>query len=77
MASSADSATVYAAGIHVPLQRYVVDPDRVAVRVGDRVHGGGELTRAQWRTYLSDAPYRKVCAGWGACSTEFSDQRGY
>ncbi|MCF1598728.1 nSTAND1 domain-containing NTPase [Streptomyces muensis] len=63
VAFSADSGTVYAAGIHVPLQRYVVDPDRVAARVCDRVGDGGQLTRAQWRTYVPDAPYRKVCAG--------------
>ncbi|KUN99686.1 hypothetical protein [Streptomyces caeruleatus] len=63
VAFSADSGTVYAAGIHVPLQRYVVDPGRVAERVCDRLDGGGRLTRAQWRTYVPDAPYRKVCAG--------------
>lgn len=62
VAFSADSDTVYASGIHVPLQRYVVDPDRAAARVCDLVHGGGELTRAQWRTYVPDAPYRRVCA---------------
>ena len=63
VAFGADSGTVYVAGIHVPLQRYVVDPGRVAERVCDRVDGGGRLTRAQWRTYVPDAPYRKVCAG--------------
>ncbi|MFD2685364.1 hypothetical protein ACFS5L_11040 [Streptomyces phyllanthi] len=41
------------------LQRYVVDPERVAERVCARV--SGTLTRAQWRTHAPDAPYRKVC----------------
>ncbi|MFF7161376.1 hypothetical protein ACFZBP_08290 [Streptomyces sp. NPDC008086] len=62
VAFSPDSGTVYAAGIHVPLQRYVVEPGRVAGRVCARVGGGGQLTRAQWRTYVPDAPYRRVCA---------------
>ncbi|MET9966992.1 hypothetical protein ABZZ80_14015 [Streptomyces sp. NPDC006356] len=59
VAFSADSSTVYAAGLHVPLQRYVVDPERVAEQVCDRV--GGQLTRAQWRAYVPDAGYRRVC----------------
>ncbi|KMS68930.1 WD domain, G-beta repeat protein [Streptomyces viridochromogenes] len=59
VAFSADSSTVYATGLHVPLQRYVVDPERVVERVCARV--GGQLTPAQWRTYVPDAPYRKVC----------------
>ncbi|MFJ8537120.1 hypothetical protein [Streptomyces sp. NPDC093591] len=59
---SEDSGTVYAAGAHVPLQRYVVDPERVAERVCARV-SGRQLTRAQWRTYAPDAPYREVCGG--------------
>ncbi|MDO0913216.1 hypothetical protein QQM39_20880 [Streptomyces sp. DT2A-34] len=25
--------------------------------------GGADLTRDQWRTYVPDAPYRKVCGG--------------
>ncbi|MFE7275577.1 hypothetical protein [Streptomyces sp. NPDC057623] len=61
VAFSEDSGTVYAAGTHVPLQRYVIDPDRVVERVCARA-GGGQLTRAQWETYVPDAPYRKVCA---------------
>ncbi|MFD3622474.1 hypothetical protein ACFWWT_46510 [Streptomyces sp. NPDC058676] len=60
VAFSEDSGTVYAAGTHVPLQRYVVGPERVAERVCARV-GGQQLTRAQWRTYVPDAAYRKVC----------------
>ncbi|KUM80012.1 hypothetical protein [Streptomyces curacoi] len=59
VAFSEDSGTVYAAGTHVPLQRYVVDPERVVERVCARV--GGTLTRGQWRTYAGDVPYRQVC----------------
>ncbi|MET9832138.1 hypothetical protein ABZ078_23200 [Streptomyces sp. NPDC006385] len=59
VAFSEDSGTLYAAGTHVPLQAYVVDSDRVAERVCARV--GGTLTRARWRTYLGDVPYRTVC----------------
>ncbi|MDX2939332.1 hypothetical protein [Streptomyces ipomoeae] len=59
VAFSEDSGTVYAAGRHVPLKRYVIDPERVVERVCARV--GGTLTRAQWRTYAPDVPYRKVC----------------
>ncbi|MET7738129.1 hypothetical protein ABZT02_43620 [Streptomyces sp. NPDC005402] len=65
VAFSADSGTVYAAGNHVPLQRYLVDPERVAERVCARMRGG-RLTRAQWRTYVPDAPYRDLCGDRGA-----------
>ena len=61
MAFSEDGGTVYAAGKHVPLQRYVIEAERVAERVCSRTRG--TLTREQWRTYASDVPYRRVCAG--------------
>ncbi|MFG2373146.1 hypothetical protein ACGFY9_16905 [Streptomyces sp. NPDC048504] len=60
LAFSADGTTVYASGDHVPLQRYVVDPARALARVCARAGGVG-LTPAQWRTYVPDAPYRRVC----------------
>jgi WD40 repeat protein len=60
LAFSADSTTLYAAGAHVPLQRYTVDPARAVTQVCART-GDGDLTKAQWRTYVPDAPYRKVC----------------
>ncbi|GLP67176.1 hypothetical protein TUSST3_37980 [Streptomyces sp. TUS-ST3] len=55
-----DSATVYAGSAHVPLQRYIIDPARAVASVCARA-GARELTRAQWRTYVRDVPYRKVC----------------
>jgi WD40 repeat protein/transcriptional regulator with XRE-family HTH domain len=62
LAFSSDSGTLYAAGDHVPLQRYAVDTSRAGGRVCARAGGTG-LTRAQWRTYVPDAPYRRVCGG--------------
>ncbi|MFK0282199.1 hypothetical protein ACIQVL_17255 [Streptomyces sp. NPDC090499] len=60
LAFSSDGTTVYASSAHVPLQRYVVDPARAQALVCARAGGVG-LTRAQWRTYVPDAPYRRVC----------------
>lgn len=60
LAFSPDSTTPYAGGAYVPLQRYVVDPDRAVSLVCSRA-GNTELTRAQWRTYVPDQPYRRVC----------------
>ncbi|SPF04837.1 nSTAND1 domain-containing NTPase [Streptomyces sp. MA5143a] len=60
LAFSPDSTLLYAGGKHVPLQRYVVDPDRAVSLVCAR-SGNRELTRAQWRTYVPDRPYRRVC----------------
>jgi WD40 repeat protein len=60
LAFSPDSTLLYAGGKRVPLQRYVVDPDRAVSLVCARA-GNAELTRAQWRTYVPDRPYRRVC----------------
>lgn len=60
LAFSPDGTTVYAGSVHVPLQRYAVDPARALARVCART-GNAELTRAQWRTYVPDAPYRRIC----------------
>ncbi|MEV5435136.1 helix-turn-helix domain-containing protein [Streptomyces sp. NPDC052682] len=60
LAFSPDSTLLYAGGEHVPLQRYVVDPDRAVSLVCARA-GNRELTRAQWRTYIPERPYRRVC----------------
>ncbi|WP_405870928.1 helix-turn-helix domain-containing protein [Streptomyces sp. NBC_00005] len=57
---SSDGTTLYAGSAHVPLQRYDVDPGRAVETVCARAGGVG-LTRAQWRTYVPEAPYRKVC----------------
>uniref|UniRef100_UPI0037DDA53F WD40 repeat domain-containing protein n=1 Tax=Streptomyces sp. WELS2 TaxID=2749435 RepID=UPI0037DDA53F len=51
--------SLYVAGEHVPSQRVVLDPDRVAGTVCHRAGGG--LSRAQWRMYVADVPYRRVC----------------
>ncbi|MFM9610662.1 nSTAND1 domain-containing NTPase [Streptomyces niveiscabiei] len=60
VAFGADGTTLYASSAHAPLQRYDVDPERAARRVCERAGGVG-LTRAQWRTYIPDAPYRRIC----------------
>ncbi len=60
LAFSPDGTTVYAGSAHVPLQRYVVDPGRARAEICART-GNAELTRAQWRTYVPDAPYRRIC----------------
>jgi WD40 repeat protein len=57
---SPDGTTVYAAGAHVPLQRYIIEPGRAVDDVCSRAGGAG-LTRAQWRTYVGDVPYQRVC----------------
>ncbi|MFD4878914.1 hypothetical protein ACFWOB_36880 [Streptomyces sp. NPDC058420] len=60
LAFSADNRTLYASSAHVPIQRYTVDAARAATRVCGRI-GGGILTRAQWKTYIPDVSYRRVC----------------
>ncbi|MFJ4567697.1 hypothetical protein ACIP4U_29195 [Streptomyces caelestis] len=59
LAFSADSGTLYAGSAHVPLQRYAVDTPRAEAKVCARAGGG--LTRAQWRAYVPDVPFREVC----------------
>ncbi|MFE7927356.1 hypothetical protein ACFU6S_01230 [Streptomyces sp. NPDC057456] len=51
--------TLYAGGPDVLLQNHPVAGDDVARILCERAGGG--LTEAQWRTYVPDAPYRKVC----------------
>ncbi|WP_128435021.1 helix-turn-helix domain-containing protein [Streptomyces cyaneus] len=59
LAFTHDGATLYAGGPNVLLQRHPVAPDDVVRILCGRAGGG--LTEAQWRTYVSDAPYRQVC----------------
>ncbi|AIS02510.1 PD40 domain-containing protein [Streptomyces glaucescens] len=59
LAFSPNGSTLFAAGRHVPLQRYTVDPDRLAEAACHRA--GGPLSRQQWRAYLTDVPYRRLC----------------
>ncbi|WP_435281276.1 nSTAND1 domain-containing NTPase [Streptomyces koelreuteriae] len=60
LAFSADSSTLYAGGAHVPLHRYTVDPERAVDQICARARSSN-LTRAQWRTYVPEVAYRKVC----------------
>ncbi|MGW1785686.1 hypothetical protein ACWCQQ_42385 [Streptomyces sp. NPDC002143] len=46
--------------MHVPLQRYTVDPDRAVAQVCAKA-GRRELTRAQWWAYIPDARYQEIC----------------
>ncbi|MDX3589462.1 WD40 repeat domain-containing protein [Streptomyces europaeiscabiei] len=64
LAFSPDNATLLVAGRHVPLRRYTVDPSRAVAQICARAGNIG-LTRAEWNTYVSDAPYRKVCGRQG------------
>lgn len=64
LAFSPDNATLLVAGSHVPLRRYTVDPSRAVAQICARA-GNIDLTRAEWNTHVSDAPYRKVCGKQG------------
>ncbi|SES48909.1 WD40 repeat [Streptomyces sp. yr375] len=57
---TADSKTLYAGGTHVSLHRYAVDTDHAVTGVCARAFDT-DLTQTEWRTYVPDAPYRKVC----------------
>ncbi|MFJ9899947.1 hypothetical protein ACIQPR_42115 [Streptomyces sp. NPDC091280] len=59
LAFSSDNHTLYASGTHVSVQRHVVDPAQAVRDVCARA--GAELTKAQWKTYIPDATYRKAC----------------
>jgi WD40 repeat protein len=59
LAFAEDGSMVYASSPQVPLQRFPIGPDRVVQQVCARTGGG--LTRAQWRSYVPDAPYESVC----------------
>ncbi|WP_405445151.1 hypothetical protein OG350_03025 [Streptomyces achromogenes] len=59
LAFTADGGSLYVAGEHVPFQRVDLDPDRVAETVCRRAGGG--LSHAEWRVYVADVPYRRVC----------------
>ncbi|MEU2771881.1 hypothetical protein ABZ646_02910 [Streptomyces sp. NPDC007162] len=54
---------LYAAGPHVSVQAYAIGPAQVAARLCARARG--TLTVAEWRRYLPDVPYRRVCEGPG------------
>ncbi|WP_346779820.1 hypothetical protein [Streptomyces sp. S3(2020)] len=60
LAFSTDNRTLYAGGLHVPLHQYAVDTGRSVSRVCVRAQGK-DLTEAQWRAYLPEVGYRRVC----------------
>ncbi|MFF4276812.1 helix-turn-helix domain-containing protein [Streptomyces sp. NPDC001536] len=51
--------SVYAGSAHVPVQRYAVGPSEVVTQLCARA--GRDLTADEWRTYLPDVPYRRLC----------------
>ncbi|WP_405467735.1 hypothetical protein [Streptomyces canus] len=59
LAFTRDGATLHAGGPDVLLQRHPVAGDDIARILCERAGGG--LTKAQWRTYVPDAPYQQVC----------------
>ncbi|MFD5162143.1 helix-turn-helix domain-containing protein [Streptomyces hawaiiensis] len=59
LAFGRDDGTVYSTGPNVVLRRLPIAPDAAVRALCERAGGG--LTRAQWRRYVPDAPYRQVC----------------
>lgn len=54
-----DGGTLYAASTHRRSRSYALDLEHVAATVCERTGGG--LSRADWKSYLPDVPYRDVC----------------
>lgn len=54
-----DGRSVHASSRHVPVQRYAIDPASIVTRLCART--GTTLTVSEWRTYLPDVPYRRLC----------------
>ncbi|MFE2603291.1 hypothetical protein ACFXDI_08075, partial [Streptomyces mirabilis] len=50
---------LYIATPHLPLRTEQLTPERAAGEVCARAGGGA--TRAEWRRYLPDVPYRRMC----------------
>ncbi|WP_433363266.1 protein kinase domain-containing protein [Streptosporangium sp. CA-115845] len=61
LAFSPDGARLVAVDSAGTLSEYPVEPEAVARVVCERA--GRTLSREEWRTYLGDLPYRKVCPG--------------
>ena len=59
LAFSSDATTLYSSSDHVPVQRYTIAPSHAVARACARADG--DLTRTEWRTYIPDTPYRRVC----------------
>ncbi|MFD8380152.1 helix-turn-helix domain-containing protein [Streptomyces sp. NPDC059679] len=58
LAFSPVGGVLYAAGEHVPLQKYVVAPRQVATAVCRRA---GALSRADWKAHIPAVPYHRAC----------------
>lgn len=54
-----DGRTVRSVGAHSGIRSTAVDPGRLTKAVCGRAGGG--LSRAEWKSYVPDLPYRKVC----------------
>jgi WD40 repeat protein len=63
VAFSPDDTAVYAAGEHVPWQKYVIDPKQVVGAACARA--GAPLSPADWKIYLPEVPYRRTCRSEG------------
>ncbi|MFJ6390833.1 hypothetical protein ACIQJT_24870 [Streptomyces sp. NPDC091972] len=51
--------TLYASGVHVPVQRYDLEPLQLLSEVCERAGSGP--SEAVRKTYLPDVPYRRTC----------------
>ncbi|WP_367669709.1 WD40 repeat domain-containing protein [Streptomyces sp. DT2A-34] len=60
LAFSRDGGTVYASSPHVPLQSHPIDPEQAVIRICDRTGSTG-LSRADWKAYVPDVTYRRIC----------------
>ncbi|MGW1786644.1 WD40 repeat domain-containing protein [Streptomyces sp. NPDC002143] len=60
VAFSRDGGTLYVSGPHVPPASYLVSPEQ-AVRTLCTRMGSDGLSRAGWKAYAPDVPYRAVC----------------
>ncbi|MFH9075793.1 helix-turn-helix domain-containing protein [Streptomyces alboflavus] len=59
LAFAADGRTLHAAGAHSALRSYTIDALRAHQSLCTRAGGG--LSRADWRKYIPEVPYRDVC----------------
>ncbi|WP_371658002.1 helix-turn-helix domain-containing protein [Streptomyces sp. NBC_00280] len=63
LAFDGNGGSVNASSAHVPVQRYAVGPSQVVTQLCARA--GRDLTANEWRTYLPDVPYRRLCGVTG------------
>jgi WD40 repeat protein/energy-coupling factor transporter ATP-binding protein EcfA2 len=60
LAFSPDGKTLYAAGEHIPVQRYDLAPSAIVATVCSRTGGG--LSPADWEKYFPNDPYQRSCS---------------